>query len=520
MGARPIATTPLRLASVTAAAGRAGLLKGLVDVTWYGASPGASDTVNKAAFDAALVAGDIFIPPGTYNITSLASIAGRAIVGAGRENTILRTTSATADVITVGAVGYVTITGLQFQSSVTRSAGSYVYVTDGPFQIEDFLMTGAFRGITVADGSSHTEIFDGRIDSTVASTGIGILIGTGTGTGPLAVFMDGIVCDNDTGARPDAHVKIVNCGDASLTNCQLIHAASNLQIAPGNSQSVVSVDCLRADFDQAGTYNIEIAPTGTGGVLRSQFTACWAAQAGTANVYMAATGSAVINGIDFYSLENYDSTNGLVATGTGVTNIQVHGGQHADNSSSGLSFTDVVGGCVLGALVGAVGAFSANGTGLTLAGTTNNFIVDRRQITGNSTNITNSASGTNIQGVWIRTTPTPTPSSGAFTATCTLDYLREGSTLYLEVLVSISDNGTAPAAGTAGGYVAVTLPGSLASVATVGAVLAGRENASTGNMVQGYIAPGGTAISMFTYDNKYPGGTGTAIYVSGAVQVA
>lgn len=110
---------------------------------------------------------------------------------------------------------------------------------------------------------------------------------------------------------------------------------------------------------------------------------------------------------------------------------------------------------------------------------------------------------------WV---PTVVPGSGAFTAlgAVSCSYYELEKMVFFRASVTITTNGTAATT------VIVTLP-----FAASGAhVLAGRESAVTGLMVQGSIVSGSSNLVITKYDATYPGGNGHTLVVSGWYQRA
>jgi hypothetical protein len=107
------------------------------------------------------------------------------------------------------------------------------------------------------------------------------------------------------------------------------------------------------------------------------------------------------------------------------------------------------------------------------------------------------------EGTW---TPTITAGSGSITAyTAAGYYTRIGRQVFVNGTISISNNGT-------GG---TSIDISNLPFAIAGGVAGGmsRENAVNGKM-SSITASGASTLIMFTYDNLYPGGTGTAFQFS------
>jgi hypothetical protein len=138
----------------------------------------------------------------------------------------------------------------------------------------------------------------------------------------------------------------------------------------------------------------------------------------------------------------------------------------------------------------------------------------------NTTNITtNSASITALQAqttgyeaAWTTYVPVVSAFGGTITtSSATGRYLKIGKTVIVSMIVTITTNGTGS------GFVKATLPFTAGS-GQYG--LAGRENASTGAMLQGFITAAATTVAIFKYDGTYPGGSGFELTVSGAYESA
>jgi hypothetical protein len=105
-------------------------------------------------------------------------------------------------------------------------------------------------------------------------------------------------------------------------------------------------------------------------------------------------------------------------------------------------------------------------------------------------------------------TPTVTAGSGTITAyTASGRYIKQGKHIHVQILVSISNNGTGA------GLIQVTLPFAVAnnSQAPVGC---GREDAVTGKMLQVRGIANTSNATVYTYDNVYPGDAGHSLLLS------
>ena len=116
---------------------------------------------------------------------------------------------------------------------------------------------------------------------------------------------------------------------------------------------------------------------------------------------------------------------------------------------------------------------------------------------------------------WKTWSPTIGCGSGAFTSVSAGDcrYIQFGKTVHFKARINIVTNGTAATSVTA------TLP--VAVNATAGIfTCSGREDGVSGKQLQGKINTTGTLLSIFNYDNTYPGASNAAIIVTGTYEAA
>lgn len=97
------------------------------------------------------------------------------------------------------------------------------------------------------------------------------------------------------------------------------------------------------------------------------------------------------------------------------------------------------------------------------------------------------------------------------TASATCRYLRDGKRITIQLVGSITTNGTGS------GVVQIVLPNSWTAAAAF--VLTGRENNVTGKMLMGYLASGTGVIWIQYYDGTYPGANGVSLAIDGVIEV-
>jgi hypothetical protein len=110
---------------------------------------------------------------------------------------------------------------------------------------------------------------------------------------------------------------------------------------------------------------------------------------------------------------------------------------------------------------------------------------------------------------WTAYKPTVSASSGTITAyTSSARYKEIGKTVLVSMTVNITN------AGTAGGYIAVSLP--KAAVPGQIYMIAGREVAATGNALVGQVQ--GANVIILTYNNGSPAVTGWQLNLGGSYE--
>jgi hypothetical protein len=114
---------------------------------------------------------------------------------------------------------------------------------------------------------------------------------------------------------------------------------------------------------------------------------------------------------------------------------------------------------------------------------------------------------------WTSYTPTLTPQSGTLTTASAVGrYKQVGKLIFVSISVTLTNIGTAS------GAISAALPFTANSSGY--AILAGREGASTGTMLQGIIASGSSGVSILTYSNTAALANGYLLIVSGVYEAA
>ncbi len=110
-----------------------------------------------------------------------------------------------------------------------------------------------------------------------------------------------------------------------------------------------------------------------------------------------------------------------------------------------------------------------------------------------------------IAAAWTAYTPTITAQTGTFTSVASSGrYLIVGKTVFIQVAVAITTNGTAA------GFISASLP-----VACIGNYEIVGRKFSTNEILLGSV---GSVIAILKYDGTYPGGDGVTVAMSGVYE--
>jgi hypothetical protein len=114
---------------------------------------------------------------------------------------------------------------------------------------------------------------------------------------------------------------------------------------------------------------------------------------------------------------------------------------------------------------------------------------------------------------WSTYTPTITAGAGTFTSVAGAGrYKQIGKTLFLNVVITITTNGTAS------GHVIATMPPGLTPAAHT--CMAGEELSIVGFTARVNVSSGSSSIVILKYDNTYPGGDGHVLAMNGVIETA
>jgi hypothetical protein len=397
--------------------GKTGQISGVnswYDVTDYGLI-GDGSTDNTAAFNtlyASLPIGATVFFPGAisgYNFASELTL-NRDIrvrfLGTGKGSSLLRTTSATANLFNQTVAGfYIVFQDLGFVSSATKTAGAFInignnnaYLNILGCEFQNYFQAVSYQNATAGNLGL---IEDCQFD-TPAVNGTSITI---NGSNINIVIADTTI--NNTGVAGTTGLLINQSGAVQVIGCDFIGGVNAMLV---NATATVSAVLICNTFFDQSTLGSTVKFMGTSAITRIKFVECGitcgvVGGSGVTACEIAGTGTGTsipeaidFIGCDFYNNGGSGTTNGILATGVRnfkVIGCRISGFTNGINvtpyNANGITSFDIIGNTI-----GVTENFAANGTGILLnAGsfaygsfqiTNNNFANNTTaQITDNST---------------------------------------------------------------------------------------------------------------------------------------
>jgi hypothetical protein len=304
------------------------------------------------------------------------------VTGSSNQKSIIATTSATADIFSVGD-WYNEFNGLKFTSTVPRTAGAAitsgnnvavnVYNCDFDAQWDGIVYTGGVNAgnLAVVSNCGFTATLNRGI----------VLDGTNANTIIEKVVMDGTLAQQNVG------LELLQCGSVLVSNSDFIRAVNNLRFNPATPNGVFSAYFVNVFFDTSSAASVLF--TGTGNVQRVKFTNCWFSGSVTGCEF-ASTAATLPTAIDFINCDIFgNSARGIYAHGVQdftVTNCRIAG-----NTTAGVETVASTGSVTKFNLANnsicPTAGFGANGIGILInAGTYGGYAIKNNDLRSNTTN--------------------------------------------------------------------------------------------------------------------------------------
>ena len=261
------------------------------------------------------------------------------------------------------------IDALTVNSSVTQTGGAYITLSSAASNsmLQDIKSSGAY--VFIDTSATGVQIVRPNFRNGIATTGIGILVRDG-----LSVLIDSPLADNSSEIA--SGIKVLKAGDVTVASPGLVNCGKCLWIYAGTGDVITSVTTIGGFYDSSvnGVY-IEAAG---GTIQRVQFNGVEPATSSSHNIYITTSSGGVINGVRFDGGSLYNgSADGIhIADSTDIDDFEWNGGPIAGNASRGIYIGTGVGSFRLRGSMGPVDGFTANGSGIVLGGTNDNYTID------------------------------------------------------------------------------------------------------------------------------------------------
>lgn len=367
----------------------------------------ADDTASIQAALNSISSGVVFLPAGSYNVTSLTLPNGVSLVGESAYASVLQETNATATTILAGISN--TIKDLKFVSSVARTAGFYINVSGNGCLIENCEFEDYYIGVSVGNianpATVNARVFNCsfRSNNVLAGTGAVQFLNFSNAQITNCVITGTTVST----IQPTFGIRFQNGDTAFVTDCNVtVHGKALLVDTPAGLHCyALTIDS--SIFDSAHQINGGVAVScaeigGAGNVFNTRIANCWFGLASTkSGCVMFTTGSGLVDGITFTGCEFTDNgESGLIADGPNVKNWVVSGGHSSGNAASGIraaagtNYFNIV-----GHRAGDIAGRGPNNYGISLdaAAEGNYVIADNNLLTNTSGALNDGSTGLNGQ---------------------------------------------------------------------------------------------------------------------------
>lgn len=362
---------------------------GIVNIVDYGADTTGVTPITTALNNAVAAFGGaggvVMFPPGSYlENTAPYIVAANNIklwAPSGANSTVIKTSNTTGDQLRLTGYGCA-IEGFSIQGPGTGTTSNKTAGIGLDIQSTEGRATGcsfAFHFDACRIGGTLVDVDDLWVRYFKAN---GIVVDQNSDHRITRVSMVNNAATLPTGAGIDVRVT------ASLVLEQLNIIASNfaLNLSPTIGVTIPSIKGTDCFFD---TSAVGVRMAGAGSVLRSEFTNCWFSSMSTAGIMMT---PATAGGVDGITFTNCDIYNNVAGTTNGVlTNTNVGKWKMVGCSIAGwTNGVNLVAGSLhyptmVGNTIGAVSAFTANGTGIAFgAGTYKGLMLSNNDVVDNT----------------------------------------------------------------------------------------------------------------------------------------
>lgn len=367
----------------------------LIYVSDYGAM-GDGTTDDTAAFNnahtaAAAVKGAVFMPGTAAGYNLAGTVAIKASMFGEGPDTLVNTSSTTADVFQCG-VNQVILANFAIGASVTRSAGYFINFngTAGNNQdcrLSNILMTGWFSAVMLGGQGSTGIHLNGLFLETTIGSGNGITVSTTSTNGVDIVIADTLIAGASSGTQCSNGILVKNVGDLTLLRVSTVKTGNGLTVTPGANQTVQAVIVSDSYFDSGSGAGIVTNPAATGTVQLLKVCNTWTCT--NANgVVLNPSNTGATQRVELINVtaSNNAAGQGILSQGGGtVSNLSIIGGSMSANTNGIYIGANTSGVTVQGVTSGPCGQFAGNSTnGMVIESGADNFAIIGNNLLGNT----------------------------------------------------------------------------------------------------------------------------------------
>jgi len=374
-------------------------------------------TDSTAAFNAAQVAAtaahtSVFIPGTTafYLIAGTITVT-TSMTGVGTYS-VLRASSATADVIQISATTTNTCVLSNFRIDSTAAdvrTGGYFINNLGAAYVDliNLRLFSYWNGIALTGAATtRFHILNCYLTTAARSNnrpgGYGITVQNSSAGGGVDIEITDTNIDGtvSTTSHTTAAIYLVTVGGCAISNCNIQLAGIALLVAPDAGHRIQALFIDNSYFDSGTGHGISLSPVSTGIINLVKITSCWCATNTGSGIMVGENATGQVQRVEIINCTCSNNTvNGITLNGATVTNTSIIGGSMSHNVN-GISVADATGRfSISGVKAGAAGEFATNTSyGLSLNGTLASFMVMNNDFSLNTSGAILAATYTGTEG--------------------------------------------------------------------------------------------------------------------------
>jgi hypothetical protein len=233
------------------------------------------------------------------------------------------------DVLSIQSYG-VDLIGAHIDAAQPRTGGAYVnYDGMADCRLEELEFRNYHTAVKITNGVSIT-LDGGKFWNGVAGQGAAIEV-----DGAFDLSVSDVLANADPGSYPAAWLKVLACGDITVSRVNIMHHGICVHAAPPVGKAVTSLWVVDSHLDTS-TRGVWLNPQG-GQVVRSKFSDVWMS-GHSAQGFFAYPQGGGIDGVDIEHPHCHLNGSNGAQVEAGAKNVRISGGAFAQNGVSGIAF--------------------------------------------------------------------------------------------------------------------------------------------------------------------------------------